>query len=110
VAQTYRQNPQELDLEITHGEPWSMAFTVNVDVGGYTFESAVVLNNGIVVPITTGVRSVIDEVSTIALRLEDAAVTALQLGEARWFFKWVPPGGDERTILSGAVRIERGAS
>lgn len=103
MAETFSTKPGELDIEITHGEPWSMSFTVNKNLTGFTHYAAVVLANGTEVEISTSATP--GATSTVGLSLSDAQVTALDLGVRRWYYRWTDPVNGERTILRGDAKV-----
>lgn len=103
MSDIYRQTPGELDLELVRGEPFTMSFTVDRNLAGYTHYAAIRLAGGGDVPFS--VTCVDGLPSTLGVTLTDEQSTALPLGLRRWYYRWVHPVSGERTVLAGEVKI-----
>ncbi len=104
MAETYKTTPGELDIEMTHGEPFSMSFTVSKNLAGYEHAAAVKLPDGTEIPMSIEVDPG-PTTSVVGITLSDMEVTEIMPGVKRWYYRWVAPITGERTVLHGKAKI-----
>lgn len=117
MAVTLQQKPKTADIELVQGDelPFQIAFGRNIT--GYTIEVKVYASQ-LTVPVGGGVAAitqgtpvytpevtVIDATAgTVGVIFNETLTTLLVPTKSwRWFVRWVTPGGQTRTLISGSV-------
>lgn len=101
---TLEQLPAELNLEIGLGDDLSMPVDFSIDLTGYTFAAKVVrIPDETITDIAVANTNL--ATGQIALSLTDAQITALGVGNHRWYLIWTI-GSASRRVLAGGFAIK----
>lgn len=106
----YGRQPATWPIVFAQGDEFPMQFRVNRNLAAYTLSAAVI-------NATTGATACTFAVSQTQVTVGGQTHTRVNLtlteqqtallvppATYRWFFRWVTPGGDTLTILTGRVR------
>lgn len=109
---TFEQLPGELNLALVQGDEFFFTAQLNLDLTGYTVESAVVHGTtGAVLaePDVSVDHTTEDGVTTSAVGwlLSEEQTASLKASAMRWHLRIISPGGVTRTLLAGSVRVVR---
>lgn len=92
------QAPGNLNLTITRGDTFSLAFDFSIDLTGYTFEGKV----GVKILTITAVDLAAGKIN---ISLTGAQTNALSIKPIAWYLKWTDSGGATRKVLTGDVTV-----
>lgn len=106
MAETFKTEPGELDIEMTWGEPWSMSLSIYKDITDFTHKAVVVLGNGEEIEITVTPLPFDNPITVVGFTLTDEETTAMDLGIRKWYYRWTDPIYGERHVLRGKWTVK----
>jgi len=97
------QIPGELNLKATQGDDLILVTDFNIGLtGGYSFTSAIEVNDGTTVSIAVSGTFLVSGVLTAYFT--DTILSALNVGDHKWYLMWVK-GDVSRKVLAGEFKL-----